>query len=639
MTCQRAWLLIACLLASAPAAATPSQTPLVYAVVVGNNDGLGMLPQLNFADDDALRFYQLAVQLAPKENVALLAELDVDTWRRIQVGGVRPPPFLPPTRSKLLEVIRLFKGQIARVRRQDPRRPVHLYFFFSGHGERGYFFLKRKLARGPIADAAFTGLDLERTFADSKATLNWLFIDACKSQSLFIRKGPAPGEDPELGPDFSGLINKLDQAVARAPIGVLTSTLSDKPAGEARDIRGGYFSHVLTSGLRGAADADSDGEVRYGELAAFVSFHTRRIAGQRPWFRPPKGQLDQRLVVLRGRKDLLELPPGVAGQFAVFDARGGGLVLEMHKTAAQHSRLILGSGSYKVVWIRDARAGKGLMARVKAGAGSRRLMLADFTRPVVLGRDRVPKGQGLGAPATQPAPAVDEAIAAFEPASSGFDQPFTPRVVSALATAYNSGLSARSAAPTPTVVAAPAATPTHLLSVGYGYFAPPVEPFDSGQGISLGYGYRFRRPLLVGARALFAFSDHSSPANDAPYKMHRLALQAEASLALRLARRLELTLGGYAGWQMVLVTREVLIQVDDLKGGKTERYSTVLNGDAGGFRAGLMAGLRVTLVGGLWAALNVAGGLELIHQDDQQGDNVAEVFFRPQVFGQVGYAF
>ncbi len=294
--------------------------PLVYAVIVGNNDGLGMLPRLSYADDDALRFYHLAVQLAPKENVALLTELDVDTWRRIQVDGGRPPPFLPPTRPKLLEVVRLFKEHIAKARAARPERPVHFYFFFSGHGERGYFFLKRK--GGPLASAAFTGTDLERTFADSPANLNWLFIDACKSQSLFVRKGKA--DDDELGPDFSGLIDKLDRAVARSPVGVLTSTVSDKPAGEARDIRGGYFSHVLTSGLRGTADANSDGVVRYGELAAFVSFHTRRIAGQRPWFRPPMGKFNEALINLRARPDLLEILPGLGATWWSLTVKGGG---------------------------------------------------------------------------------------------------------------------------------------------------------------------------------------------------------------------------------------------------------------------------------------------------------------------------
>jgi hypothetical protein len=591
------------------------QRPLVYAIVVGNNDGLGMLPQLNYADDDALRFYDLATRLTTRRNVALLTELDVETWRRIQTDGATPPPYLPPTRSKLLEVIRLFKGQIARVRRRDPGRRVHLYFFFSGHGERGYFFLKKKSDK--LAESAFTGTDLDRTFADSEATLNALFIDACKSQSLFLAKGPATSKDEELGPDFSGLIDRLDRTTRRAPIGVLTSTVSDKPAGEARDIRGGYFSHVLISGLRGAADANSDGVVRYGELAAFVSFHTRRIAGQRPWFRPPAGKLDAPLVELKTRRDVLELPPGMGGHFAVFDGSGRNLILEAHKTDAQWTRLILSPGRYKVVWIKAPT--RGLAAAVDLSV-KRRLMKKDFATEVALGPDHVPKGEGLGAP-----PDEEQALGAFDPSRSGFDQPFTPRVVSALETAYNSGLSAVTRVPP-----GPLEVEQNLVGVGYGLFTQPLDPLSLGQGVTLSYARRLRRlPLLVGGSALFSFSEHDSPTTGLPFRLRRLALQLEVSYALSLGRWLELFAGGYAGWQMVMLTRDVLTRE-----GETERLGTVLNGDTASFRAGLQGGFRFNIVHGLWIAASGGWGMDLVHEEDD-----AVTFLRPHFQGQVGYGF
>jgi len=617
---------IASLLLLALAPTARAERPLVYAIIVGNNDGLGMLPQLHYADDDALRFYDLALRLAPRRNVALLTELDVDTWRRIQVGGAAPPPYLSPTREKLLEVIRLFKGQIANARQRRPHRPVHLFFFFSGHGERGYFFLKKRDKGGGqrLADSAFTGSDLDRTFADSRATLNALFIDACKSQSLFLAKGGA--DDDELGPDFSGLIDRLEQTTSRAPIGVLTSTLSDRPAGEARDIRGGYFSHVLISGLHGAADANSDGVVRYGELAAFVAFHTRRIAGQQPWFRPPAGRLDAALVDLNRHSDLLEIPPGIGGHFAIFDGDGRELLLEAHKTEAQHTRLILAPGRYRVVWVKGQ--GRGLAADVKLGeSGRERLMLARFDRPVTLGRDQVPRGEGLGAPAEEQS---GQALASFEPESSGFDQPFTPRVVSALASAYNSGLTAATRLPP-----GPLDERRNLISVGYGMYSPPIEPFGAGHGVTLTYARRLRRwPLLVGASALLGFSDHAQPATGLPLRMRRLALQLEASYALSLGRWLELDAGVYLGWQMVLLTRDVL-----MREGEDERQGTVLNGDAAGMRAGLQGALRFNIAAGLWAALAAGWGVDLVHEENTAGESEAVTFLRPFVQGQVGYVF
>jgi len=624
---RRRLIILAALLAwSAPRpghAALPgkAEAPLVYAIIVGNNDGLGMLPQLSFADDDALRFYDLAVSLAPKENVALLTELDVDTWRRIQRGGGRPPPFLPPTRARLLEVVKLFKQHIAKARAARPDRPVHLYFFFSGHGERGYFFLKRK--DGPLAEAAFTGTDLERSFADSPATQNWLFIDACKSQSLFLAKGKA--EDDELGPDFGSLIERLDKAVARAPVGVLTSTLSDRPAGEARDIRGGYFSHVLISGLRGAADADSDGVVRYGELAAFVSFHTRRVAGQQPWFRPPMGKLNAPVITVQGRRDLVEILPGVAGHLVVLDGKDRRIIMEVHRTAAQHTRLILSPGKYRVVWLQGRD--RGLAALANLGRDdSVQLALADFQSPVNLGPDNRPRGasptsDGLAHPGRS-------ALSSFDPRMSGFDQPFTARVVDATVAAYGAGLTmARPAS-------APSARPRHSISVGYGYMPPPVSPMELGQGASLAYGYRLDLPIQVGARAMFAFSDHTSPSTGLPFTYYRVMVQAELGYVPLTWNRLSLVLSAYMGWQLSLITQEALARV-----GEEEQTATVLYGDASGFRAGAALEVRVRILAGIWAAVSGSFGLELVHQAGDRERSETLLFGRPQVLGQMGYMF
>jgi hypothetical protein len=608
-------------------AAPEGPGPLVFAIVVGNNEGTELLPQLHYADDDALRFYRLAVRLAPKENVALLTELDVDTWRSYQLAGSWPPPFLPPTKEKLLEVIALFKRQIARARLDHPERPVHFYFFFSGHGERGYFLLKKD--GGALSRSAFTGEDLERTFSDSKATLNGLFIDACKAQSLFT-KG-APVEDDELGPDFSGLIQRLDRTASRAPIGVLTSTVSDQVAGEARDIRGGYFSHVLTSGLSGAADSNSDGVVRYGELAAFVAFHTRRLAGQRPWFRPPSGDLSASLVRLTGRTDLLEIPPGLGGHFAIFDARGRDLLLEVHKTSEQWTRLILPPGRYQVILL--ASKDRGHLAEVELRPESPvRVARASFSRSVSLGRDLVPRGEGLGAPGADD-DAESSAIAAFDPDASGFDQPFTPRVVSALAVAYGSGLTAGvshdagSTAPRER---------RHSISVGYGFLPPPMDPISAGHGVTVAYSMRPIRPLRVGARALLAFSSHVSPGTSLPYEMKRLALQAEAQFAHTFLSRFEVSAGAYIGWQLVLLTQDTLLR--DAKSEK-EWIGTTLTGDPRGLRVGLMAELRFAIARGLEAILGAGWGAEVIHAQEDSGGTRLMTFLRPQVLVEVGYAF
>jgi hypothetical protein len=269
------------------------------------------------------------------------------------------------------------------------------------------------------------------------------------------------------------------------------------------------------------------------------------------------------------------------------------------------------------------------MAEVDLDGASEQLMQVDFDQQVKLGQDRVPKGEGLGAPPPGEEELLeDAALAAFDPDSSGFDQAFTPRVVSALETAYTSALSV-SRPPAPVEL-----DRRHLLSLGYGMYSPPAQPVGGGHGVSLAYAYRFGVPVQLGGRVVFGFSDHQSASTGSAYDMQRLMVQAEAAYLLPFAGRFEAAFGGYLGWQLVMVTEEVL-----MREGEKERTGTVLTGDPLGFRAGLAVELRVTITGGLWASITGAGGVELVHQQDQQGNSRLESFWRPQVFGQVGYAF
>ena len=116
--------------------------------------------------------------------------------------------------------------------------------------------------------------------------------------------------------------------------------------------------------------------------------------------------------------------------------------------------------------------------------------------------------------------------------------------------------------------------------------------------------------------------------------MRRLLLQAEAGYSFTPGRRFELGLGAYLGWQLTMITREAVIRENE-----KEHRSTILNGDAEGFRAGLSGEVRLKIARGLWASINAAWGVDLVHQQDDNGEEKAEAFLRPQVFGQLGYTF
>jgi hypothetical protein len=71
--------------------AQPAREPLIFAAIVGHNAGTGDLPTLRYADDDALRFFDLISQVAPRGQVELLVDPDLQTRQRLQrQGGSNP---------------------------------------------------------------------------------------------------------------------------------------------------------------------------------------------------------------------------------------------------------------------------------------------------------------------------------------------------------------------------------------------------------------------------------------------------------------------------------------------------------------------------------------------------------------------
>jgi hypothetical protein len=149
----------------------------------------------------------------------------------------------------------------------------------------------------------------------------------------------------------------------------------------------------------------------------------------------------------------------------------------------------------------------------------------------------------------------------------------------------------------------------------------------------VGYGHRLTHGLELGARGGFAFSSHAQPEGGLTFEMYRVMLQAELWYGWHLSP-LTLAAGAYLGWQMVLLTRETVLRC-----GEEDCPGTALNGDAAGLRAGLLAALRAAIVGPFWAGATAGFGLQLVRQEGVGGSKRVEIFWRPMVIGQVGYAF
>jgi hypothetical protein len=228
--------------ADEPAAASGAVVErLSFAVIVGNNKSLGRRrPELHYADDDAARYYEILQSIAPG-RVSLLADFDRDTARLFP--GVQQNA-TPPTRRALDAVGRGLARQIAAAQRAG--HETELYFIFAGHGDvaQGEGFIE-------LADGRFSSSDLKRWLQALPFTRAHVILDSCNSFFMLgVRK---PG-----GRHFATSEDAARALASRLPnVGVFLSTSAEGEAFEWSEIQSGIFSHLVRSGLLGAADANA----------------------------------------------------------------------------------------------------------------------------------------------------------------------------------------------------------------------------------------------------------------------------------------------------------------------------------------------------------------------------------------------
>ena len=287
---SRNWfLLIIGLLWIGFARAASAKPIATFAVVIGNNRSLGARrPNLHYADDDAARYFELLQTMAPG-NVSLLADFDRDTSQLYTKTRLEASA---PTRSELLRV----GAELAQKVRAatNAGQETQVYFIFAGHGDvdQGSGFIE-------LADTRFTSSDLEAWLRQIPFTRAHVILDSCNSFFMLgVRK---PG-----GRHFATPEDDAKALAARLPnVGVFLSTSAEGEAFEWSEIQSGIFSHVVRSGLLGAADANGDGSVSYVELAGFVETATAdvRNSNMRPhiFARGPFSRDDAAIVDLRNR--------------------------------------------------------------------------------------------------------------------------------------------------------------------------------------------------------------------------------------------------------------------------------------------------------------------------------------------------
>jgi hypothetical protein len=253
-----------------------------FAVLIGNNVGAADEARLRFAEQDAVKVQDVLRDLGQfrPENLLLLRGEGAET-----------------VRSALITVNQRLRNRLA-----EGRGEILLFVYYSGHADAEALHLGG--TRLPVRE-------LRELVGGSAATIRLLVMDACRSGSLTVAKGGtrAPPLSIQIEPTLAG-----EGAL------FLASSSINEDAQESDELRGSFFTHYLTTGLVGAADADRDGRVTVAEAYRFAYDETlrassRTLAGlQHPTFRyqwSGQGDLVLTDLELHARaRGTLALPPG-----------------------------------------------------------------------------------------------------------------------------------------------------------------------------------------------------------------------------------------------------------------------------------------------------------------------------------------
>lgn len=351
------------------ASATPATARTVsYAVIVGNNappnePQATALSTLRFADDDAVRYYQLLSQFS---RTTLLSTLDDATQKRhAKIASLARVPTLEALRQVFASL-----GNDMRLDRAAGNEPV-LYFVFSGHGalaESGDAYLA-------LADGRLTQLILfDELIGSLPAPRTHLIVDACHAAGVVGARGGAmfgsetTGATTPVTPSESIAIAGGGALERHPNVGVIAATTLGNETHEWSAIEAGVFSHEVLSGLAGPADINGDKTIEYSELHAFVANANRAISNPRAVpiviSQPPRAHRRASIVhlaELRGSY-LLQGNVGAWGRFSVELADGQRLI-DAHISRERDITVALPVG--ETVYVRTAGGEARVISRGK----------------------------------------------------------------------------------------------------------------------------------------------------------------------------------------------------------------------------------------------------------------------------------
>jgi hypothetical protein len=337
-------------LAPRPARAEPPDPGVaMYALVVGSNPGGPGQAVLRYAEDDAHRVAATLIELGgyPANAVDVVVH---------------------PTPDVLRDHLARLGAQVAADRAAG--RQARVLFYYSGHARSTAIDLgPDELALGELRQRLF----------EIPATLTVVVLDACQSGAFSRIKGAQPAAD------FS--FNSR-QHLGASGVAVLASSSGSELSQESVALGSSYFTHHLLVGLRGAGDADGDGQVTIDEAYRYAYHQTllataeTAVGGQHVSLEVDlKGHGEVPLSYPRAATAAIELPGALEGQAMVEDRRAHTVVAETYKAKGAAVRIAVAPGDYQVL---VRHAGQLSRCAISTGAGTATVALDRCTREAIV---------------------------------------------------------------------------------------------------------------------------------------------------------------------------------------------------------------------------------------------------------------
>jgi uncharacterized caspase-like protein len=235
------------------------------------------------------------------------------------------------------DVLSRFDDATARLKNANPADGSLFLFYYSGH---------TKDAELRLGDTRLPLTDLKRAIERTQATLRVALLDSCRAGAITRIKGAVKGEP---------LAVQVEDSAAQSGQVLITASSENEDAQESDEIQGSFFTHYLTSALRGAGDDDHNGQVTLTEAYSFAYANTvANTVGSKGGIQHPTYRFDLRgagdvAVTRPGRPtSAIIFPGGLAGHFVVFDADHRVVVAELDAARDSRTRLAVAPGTYVV---------------------------------------------------------------------------------------------------------------------------------------------------------------------------------------------------------------------------------------------------------------------------------------------------